>query len=554
MGGKRLSGGVRAASAAFVWLAALLLMSAPRASQQPSGAAEAHANLPRFQSSHECLACHNGLSTPTGEDISIGSSWRGSMMANSARDPYWHAAVRREIIDHPSAQQEIEDECSVCHMPMARTLARASGGHGEIFAHLPIGRNETPLDPLAADGVSCTLCHQIGEDRFGSRESFTGGFVVTVPAPAAPPSMFGPFNVDAGRAALMHSATGVRPTESLHVQQSELCATCHSLFTQALDSRGQAVGSLAEQVPFLEWRHSAFRTERSCQSCHMPIVAEPTAVSSVLGEPRPDVSRHTFVGGNFFMLRMLNRYRLELGVEATSAELDAAVRATLLQLQQDTARLAVERAGIVNGELSLDVDVRNLTGHKLPTGYPSRRAWLHVTVRDAGGRAIFESGAVTASGAIQGNDNDADAARFEAHHDEIRSPQDVQIYESIMTDAAGVPTTGLLSGARYVKDNRLLPRGFDKGSAEADIAVSGDARQDDDFGAEGDRVRYVVNVAQAMRPLQIEVELRFQTISYRWADNLKRYDAPEPRRFTAYYDSMSSQSSTVLARASARVD
>jgi hypothetical protein len=64
----------------------------------------------------------------------------------------------------------------------------------------------------------------------------------------------------------------------------------------------------------------------------------------------------------------------------------------------------------------------------------------------------------------------------------------------------------------------------------------------------------VVNVAQAMRPLQIEVELRFQTISYRWADNLKRYDAPEPRRFTAYYDSMSSQSSTVLARASARVD
>ena len=36
----------------------------------------------------------------------------------------------------------------------------------------------------------------------------------------------------------------------------------------------------------------------------------------MLGQPRAGVSRHTFVGGNFFMLRMLNRYRAELGVVA----------------------------------------------------------------------------------------------------------------------------------------------------------------------------------------------------------------------------------------------
>ena len=45
------------------------------------------------------MACHNTLSTSAGEDISFGTAWRASMMANSARDPYWHAAVRREIID-----------------------------------------------------------------------------------------------------------------------------------------------------------------------------------------------------------------------------------------------------------------------------------------------------------------------------------------------------------------------------------------------------------------------------------------------------------------------
>ena len=39
-------------------------------------------------------------------------------------------------------------------------------------------------------------------------------------------------------------------------------------------------------------------------------------------------------------------------------------------------------------------------------------------------------------------------------------------------------TTGLLKGLRFVKDNRLLPRGFDKASADADIAVRGDAAAD----------------------------------------------------------------------------
>jgi hypothetical protein len=114
----------------------------------------------------------------------------------------------------------------------------------------------------------------------------------------------------------MHSAAGVMPTESTHIQQSELCATCHTLYTKALGPNGEVTASLPEQVPYLEWRHSAFRAERSCQSCHMPEVAEPTAISSVLGEPRPGMSRHAFIGGNFFMLRMLNRYRAELGVEA----------------------------------------------------------------------------------------------------------------------------------------------------------------------------------------------------------------------------------------------
>ena len=60
------------------------------------------------------------------------------------------------------------------------------------------------------------------------------------------------------------------------------------------------------------------------------------------------------------------------------------------------------------------------------------------------GAVLFESGALRPDGAIVGNDNDADATRFEPHYDEIRSPDQVQIYESIMVDQRGRVTTGLL--------------------------------------------------------------------------------------------------------------
>jgi hypothetical protein len=287
----------------------------------------------------------------------------------------------------------------------------------------------------------------------------------------------------------------------------------------------------------------------------MPEVAEPTAISSVLGEPRPGMSRHAFIGGNFFMLRMLNRYRAELGVEALPVELEATARATTLQLQTATATVSVTGARTSGGVVELDVAVRNLTGHKFPTGYPARRAWLHVVVRDRDGRAVFESGAVAPSGAIEGNDNDADGARYEPHYDEIRGSvpvQMVQIYESMMVDAAGAVTTGLLRGTRFIKDNRLLPRGFDKSSAAPDIAVRGEASSDDDFNADGDRIRYVVDagsVAKAAGALEVTVELRYQPIAFRWARNLAPYDADEPRRFVSYFDAMAHQSSTVVATA-----
>ena len=291
-----------------IWLSAAAIIGQQSVDDDPGQPHASGVQALHFQTSETCLSCHNSLTAASGEDVSIGSAWRGSIMANSSRDPYWQASVKKETLDHPAQARAIEDECATCHMPMARTLARSRGVEGQVFAHLPIGQATSEASRLAADGVSCTLCHQISPERLGTTESFTGGFVVK-PATAAGATIFGPFQVDAGRARLMHSATGVMPAEGRHIQESALCATCHTLYTKALGPGGEVIGSLPEQVPYLEWQHSAYRHERSCQSCHMPEVSQPTAVASVLGDPRPGLSRHTFVGGNFFMLRMLNRYR-----------------------------------------------------------------------------------------------------------------------------------------------------------------------------------------------------------------------------------------------------
>jgi hypothetical protein len=274
----------------------------------------------------------------------------------------------------------------------------------------------------------------------------------------------------------------------------------------------------------------------------------------VLGDPREGVSRHDFRGANFLMLGVLNRFRSDLGVVARPSELDAAISRAKAFLTSSAATVSIEHAALAAGRLEAEVVVRNLAGHKLPTAYPSRRVWLHVAVRDGEGRTVFSSGAVEPTGAIAGNDNDRDGARFEPHYREIRSADEVQIYEAVMGTTTGAVTTGLLSAVTYLKDNRVPPRGFDKHTAPADVAVHGDARVDPDFGAGSDRVRYSIDAAAARGPFTIEAQLWYQSVGYRWARNLSAYRAAEPQRFVSYYEQIANESALELARTSRAVE
>ncbi|MFO1247346.1 MAG: hypothetical protein U1E93_03790 [Alphaproteobacteria bacterium] len=237
-----------------------------------------------FATGSHCISCHSQIHAPDGEDISIGFQWRASVMANSSRDPYWQAGVRRETIDHPAATAAIEDKCSTCHMPMQRYQARAEGSRGEILKYLgavssgaaleePEGELKDARDPkatLAADGVSCTLCHQIQNSNLGQRSSLDGGYLIDVTKKDEEREIFGPFDKpDEGRQRLMHSTTGFTPKKVDYLGDSALCASCHTLLTAALDDKGNRVGTLPEQMPYQEWQHSEYARTDSCQDCHM---------------------------------------------------------------------------------------------------------------------------------------------------------------------------------------------------------------------------------------------------------------------------------------------
>src|SRR5581483_4687435 len=259
---------MRRAWTGFLILGALVLWSS-----RGVRAGDSHRGLkPEFHTSDRCFACHNELTTSSGKDISIGLNWRSSIMANSSRDPYWQASVKRETIDHPQAVRDVEDECSVCHMPVARYESKLKGEKGKLFEYLPFDA-DPKKSAEAEDGVTCSVCHQITKDKLGTRESFNVEFVIGAPDRKDQRPEYGPFEVTPDRQHVMNTSTGgFQPTQAQHIRDSALCGTCHQLYTTARGEGGKQIGYLPEQMPYLEWLHSDYPQKYSCQGCHMPEV------------------------------------------------------------------------------------------------------------------------------------------------------------------------------------------------------------------------------------------------------------------------------------------
>jgi hypothetical protein len=488
-----------------------------------------------FSASGACTICHTQMVDDAGADVSTDRLWRASMMANSARDPYWRATVRAETLSNPQYQAVIEDKCATCHMPMARFTETQQDRGGKVLDDGLVAPDHQ-LHVLAVDGISCTLCHQLRSDGFGMHESYSGSYAIDTEKPSGERVAYGPHPVGRRWAETMLSGSGFWPVQSMHIEESALCATCHVLYTPYVGSDGEIAGEFPEQTVYLEWLASYFGGTVSCQGCHMPPAKGSVRLSLTGGPERQPFHRHIFAGGNAYMLGILSAFGEEMEVTASSAQLQEKQGEVIQQLQERSASIALKETSLEGSSLTAQVVVANMVGHKFPAGFPSRRVWIHFVVRDVNDQVIFESGGLQSDGSITGNDNDSAPGSYEVHYDTIDSPDQVQIYEAIMADTEGEVTTTLLRSAEYLKDNRLLPAGFDKSVVETDIAVYGGAASDVTFGGSGDEVRYVVDLDAAQGPFAVTAELLYQSIGYRWAENLRRYDAPEAVQFSNYYD------------------
>ncbi len=479
----------------------------------------------RFATSPACSECHTNtgrseaMRDRAGRPVSQFDLWRSSMMANAARDPLWRAVVAAEVAGHPELAAEIEAKCLRCHAPMAVY---------DTPQRMEVLDGDGPDSLLGLDGVSCTVCHQIQEEGLGAPESWSGGFVI------GDEREINALHEDL-RAEPMELWTGFRPVLRPHQRRPELCATCHTLYNGA---------GFAEQTPYLEWQHA--QVAQTCQGCHVPQTDwDGEAISTQAANTRggtddPELAvrspfgRHLFVGGNTLMLSILRDQADWLRPNAPPEAFDATIAATRQQLTERAATLAVQgwRAG---DAVEVTVTVGNLAGHKLPTGYPSRRVWVRVEVRDVQGAVRFLSGDFDEAGRLLGPTgapllSEQAGGPIEPHRDRVGHGE-VQVYEAVMADAEGAPSFSVLDARAYVKDDRLLPTGW-RPNPPADIAPVG-VDADPDFGPT-DVVHY--RIEDVVGPVEIRVTLLYQTVSGRFIAELAQVDVPEVRRFLDFYE------------------
>lgn len=496
-----------------------------------------------FSGSSNCTQCHNGIKDSSGKDVSIETDWSSTMMANSTRDPFWRAKVRSELNRNPQLTDVINDKCTRCHAPMANFEAKSSNETKGILdgGFLSVSH---PRHDEAMNGVSCTLCHQVQDaPNLGTLSSFTGRYEI-----GNNKTIYGPFENPFANPMIMQ--TGYTPTYSAHIKSSKMCATCHNLKTPYVDQFGTVLSTtpeseFPEQMPYSEWEHSSYASTnpKSCQGCHMSRAngVKISTMPMMLGT-RDNFAIHEFVGANKLMLDIFNNNKEQLGV--LSNNFAETIDKTQTMLNSSAAITPVNQSLGSDNALNFTLKINSNTGHKLPSAYPSRRVVLHVTVKDAQGTVVFESGKINANGSIDGVDADTNLAAFEPHYDLITAPDQVQVYEAIMGDNQNQVTYTLLRGMVYLKDNRLLPQGFNKSTAPNDIKVVGDALNDANFVGGSDEISYRISGLSGSS-YQVEAELIHQPIAYSFALDLFNEVDNEVEDFKTMFNASNSKSSRI---------
>lgn len=479
-----------------------------------------------FAGSGLCGGCHGHdpnmlamIDPTTNEDINILDDWSATMMANSAKDPLWRAKVSHEGLVNPGHQLALEDKCTSCHAPQGRFNAIHNGASSYAIADM-IG------DSVALDGVSCGACHQQKDTLIGFR--FSGNLTYDTNK-----TVYGPYgNPFAGP---MQSFIGFNVEYGAHIAKSGLCAGCHTLITETVDLAGNLTGDhFVEQATYHEWLNSDYNNslDKSCQKCHIPQIDENVIIATNFQflAPRRPFGKHHLVGGNTFMLKLMKNNMSSLGITGQSYSFDTTINRTTRYLRDSTLDATLNEIARINDTVYYDLNLVNKAGHKFPSGYPSRIAYVEFVVLDSLLDTLFKSGVTDSDFNIINRD-----ATYEPHYDIINDEQKVQIYEMVMGDVNNNPTTVLERAKSPLKDNRLTPLGFSTLHSTYDtVKIAGVPITDLDFNLNGaiegtgaDIVHYHIPLNGYTGALNVSARVYYQSVPRIWLDEMFSFNSTE---------------------------
>ena len=469
-----------------------------------------------FWTSGRCAGCHGrdllfqaSIDPASGHDVNVVNDWRSSLMANSSRDPFFRAKLDHEVLVNPAHSDAISNKCLSCHAPLAVHEERLS-------EHPPFTLAMLDTSVLASDGVSCLACHM--QSLEGTGNSFSGDLRFDSAF------VYGPYADDQINPAIMQSFVGFTPAFADHIVNSDVCAGCHTLITETIDLDGNLTGDhFVEQATYHEWKNSVYSSNGSaCNTCHLPRIEGPVILAAEYAflNGQTPFGKHHLVGANVHMLEIMKANRQELHIPASSAQFDSTIARTKAMLTERTLDIDLDIEDRTADTAFYTVHLENRAGHRFPSGYPSRRAFVEFVVMDGAGDTLFASGRIDGSYEVIGHD-----AGAEPHYDVIREQQQVQIYELVMGDVNDDPTTVLEHAKSAIKDNRLVPLGFTTAHPSYDTTrIAGGALTDPDFnhdgsGVEGsgsDVVHYHVPVSGVTGSLRAYARIFYQPMPPAW--------------------------------------
>lgn len=470
--------------------------------------------------------------------------------------------ITRATEDDPLTNEDLlpvtADLCLRCHTPAGwmeghseppTTASPFLKGQfwGAAFLETPIDGIGDPriFDPsieseAELEGVQCGVCHRL-DDAYTKSSSFgdlpqvngNGGFFFTE-------------HDDLGHTV----GSMVPPSREALIKSPALCGTCHNVTNPLIKTATMINGEVPDmQQPiertYTEWLYSDYSQPgpgyTRCQDCHTPMTF-PGAQTYILYPGLADMygdmdKKWSEPPYNYDV--PLNRHDQIEDPESPGGFLDGPLveaRARNEAFMQTAATVEIldePKPAEPGKSWKAVVRVTNLTGHKLPTGYPEgRQMWIDLKVVDLGtGDTILSSGNLDRTGALKRT------LRTKVYEIKIEAEgYDTLMYDGFpLLDADQDGTVSheekefhFLLGNNVIKDNRIPPKGFNKAAymAEGAFIIPHD-RLDNDYpdGQNWDDTVYKFGLpADVVGPLEVTATLKYETFSREFVKFLNSQD------------------------------